>query len=126
MSDFDRLLALAKEYGVSIEALLNGGPMINEPHTAPAWKQVAAYTAAEKMRLTRRMHILFLLAVVGGLFWPLIDWMGLEGIPFCDTLTNFGQGIGFGMLLVGALITSRYWPKIQTQKQRFKQWLRRK
>ena len=126
MPDFDILLILAKEYDVSIKALLNGGPVVNAPHTALAWKQVAVYTDTEKMRLTRRMHILFLLTAAGGVLWPVIALLGLEGNPLWDALAGFRQGISFGMLLVGALITSRYWPKIQAGKQHLKQYLRRR
>lgn len=88
-----------------------------DPEMEETVLKVADYSNQEKLRLTRRLHWLFLAAIGALMLAFLVSFWELTG-PFFDFLSGMGQGVALGMLIVGALFTSRYGAKIRNFKRR--------
>lgn len=121
MPDLDVLIELADYYEVEIRELLDGerkNETMNETEKDTLLK-VADYSNKEKARFTRRIHILFLAAIAFFILYAALETVGLADDGITEDIASFALGFVLGMLLVGALFTSRYAAKIRTAKQRF-------
>ena len=114
MPDFALLVELGRRYGVTVDELLDGGRCAErtEKEGEKAMEKSADYTRQEKQTLTRRFHRLFwaaglLLAVAIALQIAELT----DRFPW-DFLSGLGQGTALGMLIVGALFTSRLGPRL--------------
>lgn len=118
LPDFDVLLELSRFYGVQIDEIMNG--MRAEEEMKPEEKtlnQIAEYTAEEKKQMMGRIHLLFLAGVIGMILFGIIEFGGIVS-PLTDFLSGLGLGVAFGMLIFGAIMTSRYAKEIQAAKRR--------
>jgi len=128
MPDFALLIEIAAMFEVGVEELLDGErkkdmskekeEMTENHETKETMQKVADYHNHEKMKVAKRLHILFLAGILA-----LIGYMILEDQGFMEYegYAEFGSillGFVFGMLLVGALYTSRYMGKIKACKMR--------
>lgn len=80
--------------------------------------KVADYSNQEKEKLTGKMHIMFLVGIAAFLVYMVLDIMGLASAGIYEDIASFSLGWVFGMLLLGALYTSRYMAKIRAFKLR--------
>ena len=80
--------------------------------------QVADYSGEEKARLTRRMHGMFIAGLLGFTAFLVITLLGLDKTAPYETIGSFGLGIGFGMVIIGTIFTSKYAARIREFKQR--------
>lgn len=120
MPDFDLLIAMAKYYDVGMEEILSGERTEEtmDKQTEETMYQVAQYTNEERAGFTKRLHGMFLAGIVGFLLFAAFDILGLaEQAPY-EALASFGLGCSFGMLIVGAIFTSRYAARIRKTKAR--------
>ena len=116
LPDLDILIEMADYYDVELRELLDGerkSEKMNRELEETVLK-VAEYSNEDKIKLTKRMHLLF----IGG-FVAAVTYMILL---FTDRSDNFlgGMclGITFGMMIVGVLMTSKYAAKIRTYKRK--------
>lgn len=116
LPDLDILIEMADYYDVELRELLDGerkSDKMNKELEETVLK-VAEYSNEDKMKLTKRMHLLF----IGG-FVAAVTYMILL---FTDRSDNFlgglCLGITFGMMIVGVLMTSKYAAKIRTYKRK--------
>ncbi|MBO5113453.1 MAG: helix-turn-helix transcriptional regulator [Lachnospiraceae bacterium] len=116
LPDLDILIEMADYYDVELRELLDGerkSEKMNKELEETVLK-VAEYSNEDKIKLTKRMHLLF----IGG-FVAAVTYMILL---FTDRSDNFlgGMclGITFGMMIVGVLMTSKYAAKIRTYKRK--------
>ena len=116
MPDISLLVEIAEFYDVSISEIIDGerkSEKMNKELEETVLK-VAEYSNEDKIKLTKRMHLLF----IGG-FVAAVTYMILL---FTDRSDNFlgGMclGITFGMMIVGVLMTSKYAAKIRTYKRK--------
>ena len=79
---------------------------------------VADFSNEEKANLTKRMHILFLVALVFLTFLLVTLFMDTWEGPIVDFLQGVGLGVGYGMIIVGAIMTSKYGRQIREYKRR--------
>ena len=107
---------MADYYDVELRELLDGerkSEKMNRELEETVLK-VAEYSNEDKIKLTKRMHLLF----IGG-FVAAVTYMILL---FTDRSDNFlgglCLGITFGMMIVGVLMTSKYAAKIRTYKRK--------
>ena len=124
LPDLDLLIELADLYGVELREILDGERVreqMNKEIEETA-RKVADYSGMEKEKLTRRIHWLFLAAVACFILYMVLDIYGLTGSGVTEKLADASLGVVFGMLMMGALYTSRFFPKIMQAKKR---WLRR-
>lgn len=119
LPDLDILMQLADYYSVELREILDGERRTQnmDPEMEETVLKVADYSNQEKLRLTRRLHWLFLAAIGALMLAFLVSFWELTG-PLFDFLSGFGQGVALGMLIVGALFTSRYGAKIRNFKRR--------
>lgn len=105
LPDLDLLLELADLFAVDLRELLTG-----EGETA---RQIAAYSDEEKKRSSRRLNRLLLVGVAAACVS-----IPLAAFPAVSFLESFAQGCVLGVLLVGALMTSRWGEQIRAAKRR--------
>ena len=116
MPDLDMLIELADFYNVDIREIIDGEQKsedMNEELKETVLK-VAEFGNEDKLKIARRMNKLF----IGGLVAAIISMI----LVLTDNNDNFFgglcQGITFGMMIVGVIMTSKYASKIRECKMR--------
>ncbi|MBD5101678.1 MAG: helix-turn-helix transcriptional regulator [Subdoligranulum sp.] len=120
LPDLSLLIEIADLYGVELREILDGERIqknMNKEIEETA-RKVADYSDMEKERLTRRIHYLFVFAVLCFIVFMGLDAFGLAEAGATEAIADIALGFVFGMLLVGALFTSRVYPKIRQFKQK--------
>ena len=116
LPDLDILIEMADYYDVELRELLDGERKSEkmDKELEETVLKVAEYSNEDKIKLTKRMHMLFI-----GEFVAAVTYMILL---FTDRSDNFlgglCLGITFGMMIVGVLMTSKYAAKIRTYKRK--------
>ncbi len=120
MPDLDVLIELADYYGVEIKEILDGerkDEKMNKDLKETVLK-VADYSNEEKIRLTQRMHVLFLVGITAFAIYMVLEINGLADSGYTATIAGFALGLDCGLLILGAIYTSRYMSKIKAFKMR--------
>lgn len=120
MPDLDILIQLSDYYDVDIKEVLDGerkGEKMNKEMEDMILK-VADYSNEEKEKITRRMHILYLVAVAAFAVYLVLDITELADSGVTAIIGDFLMGVSFGMLVCGAIFTSRHMRKIREFKMR--------
>ena len=120
MPDLDILMELSDLYEVDLREILSGerkSERMNE-ELKETVLQVADYSNEEKTRLLRRMHWLFIAGLIGFATFLVITLLGLDTTSPYEGIGSFGLGIAFGMVILGAVFTSKYAAKIRRFKLR--------
>lgn len=120
MPDFDLVIEIVNYFEVSIDEFLDGerkNDMIDKK-TEEKLLKVASYENAEKQKMLRRICRLFLLGIAAFILYGVLDVMELTKTGIYEDIASFSLGLVFGMLLLGALFTSRYMGRIHAFKQR--------
>lgn len=117
LPDLDILVEMSDYFKVNLRELLEGernGVKMDRDLEETVLK-VADYSNEEKRKLTKRMHWLFIAGFVAAVIYMVL--------LFTDNADNFVgglcQGITFGMMIVGVIMTSSYAAKIRAFKLRF-------
>ena len=116
MPDLDLLLELADFYEVDIREIIDGERKSEkmDKELKDTVLRIAEYSNEDKLKITRRMHLLF----IGGFIVAVVYIM----LVFMDRADNFlgGMclGITLGMMIVGGIMTSKYAAKIRDIKLR--------
>lgn len=116
LPELDILIEMADYYEVELRELLNGerkSEGVNRELEETVLK-VAEYSNEDKLKITKRMHLLF----IGGVFAAILYLV----LIFTDHSDNFLGGlcigIQLGMMIVGVVMTSKYAAKIRAYKMR--------
>lgn len=120
LPDLSLLIEIADLYEVELREILDGERIrkdMNKEIEETA-RKVADYSDMEKERLTRRVHYLFVFAVLCFIVFMGLDALGLAQAGVTEIIASIALGFVFGMLLVGALFTSRLYPRIRQFKQK--------
>jgi transcriptional regulator with XRE-family HTH domain len=120
MPDLDILIQIADYYEVEIREIFDGerkSEKMNKELEETVLK-VADYSNDERKRLTKRMHILFLVGVTAFIVFAILDIMELADSGYTESVASFSLGVSFGMLVLGVIYTSRYMAKIRNFKMR--------
>ena len=75
-------------------------------------------TDEEKAKIVRNIHILFIIAMVFMAILIATNFIDAIDGHLRDFLTGMSMGIGFGMIVVGAVMTSKYAKDIRDFKMR--------
>lgn len=120
MPDFDLLMQIAEYFDVHIEEILDGERKtpILEKATKNTLLKVADYSTNENIIFSKRLNYIFLMGLAAYIVYMLIDIQNLTALPLYDNIASFALGLVLGVLLVGALYTSRYISKIKAFKMR--------
>lgn len=120
LPDLDLLIQIADYHGVELREILNGER--ESEHMDKKMEEtvlkVADYSNQEKMILTRRMHAIFIAGVIAFIVYMILEIKGLTEIDVYEDIAAFALGLVWGILIVGALFTSRYMVKIKAFKMR--------
>ena len=119
MPDLDILIELSDLYDVDIRELLDGERKSEkmDQELKETIEKVADYSNEMKKRVIRNMHWMFLAGVLVGCAHFVLTMMDGQGAmyDFCKGLTS---GVMFGLVIVGAIITSKNAAKIMEAKRR--------
>lgn len=126
MPDFDLLIELAKNYDVEVMEILNGERKDNnmDKQTEELLLKVADYNNDEREFFSKRMCVMFLIAIIGMVIYAGIDILDLEGVQPYKSIVNAVLGFILGILLTGLLYASRYMSKAKAYKMRLLKKLR--
>jgi len=126
MPDFDLLIELAKKYDVEVMEILDGERKDNsmDKQTEELLLKVADYDNEERNFFTKRMCVMFLIAIIGMVIYAGIDILGLAGEQPYEAIVNAALGFILGTLLTGLLYASRYMSKAKAYKVRLLKKLR--
>lgn len=121
MPDLDILIEMADYYKVDLRELLDGerksGTMNKELEETVL--KVADYSNEEKKKLTKIMHWLYIAAVVSFIIFFILLFIEPEESTFWfGYAEGVTLGIPFGMVSIGAIMTSKYAAKIRAFKKR--------
>ena len=128
LPDLPVLVQLADFYGVELRELLNGERNPDTMNSTPngstskdaaeeTARMAADYSSSYTEYLTRRFHIMYLICIVTMFSYLAMRWIDFSALPpTAEVVLSFIQGtclgIGLGMLIVGAIFTSKYGNKI--------------
>ena len=120
MPDFDLVIELTNYFEVSIEEFLDGERKreMMDKKTEETLLKVTDYENMEKMKFSKRLCRIFLAAIAAFLVYAVIDMQGLASTGMYEDIASFALGFVFGVLILGALVTSRYMAKIRALKLR--------
>lgn len=76
------------------------------------------YANEDKVTFSRRLCALFVVAIFAFIVYGVIEMQGLASTGIYEKIANVSLGFVFGMLLVGALFTSRYGEKVRAFKRK--------
>lgn len=125
MPDFDLLIELARYYDVEVGEILNGERRTDnmDTETEELMLKIADYNNVEKSFFSKRMCLMFIVAIIGMLVFAVIDIAGLEITQPYQSIGSAALGFVLGTLLTGLLYASRYITKIRAAKVRLAQKL---
>lgn len=120
MPDLDLLIELAKYFHVEVGEILDGERKENkmEPKEEELVRKIADFSNEERNAVTKRLCLMFVVAVFGMLVYMVIDLLGLSEVYPYEEIVSCALGFIFGTLLTGVLYTSRYLYKIKAAKAR--------
>lgn len=116
LPELDILIEMADYYEVELGELLNGERKSEDMNREleETVLKVAEYSNEDKLKITKRMHLLFIGGVIAAILYLIL--------VFTDHSDNFLGGlcigIQLGMLIVGVIMTSKYAAKIRAYKMR--------
>lgn len=119
LPDLPTLIQLADFYGVELRELLDGKrkpDAMNTPETKSATEEtarkVADYSNDVMEKITRRFHYMYLTSIITVFIYIVMDHFDFSGSPVLQAIQGACLGIGLGMLIVGAIFTSKHGNKI--------------
>ena len=119
LPDLPTLIQLADFYGVELRELLDGErkpDSMNTPETKSATEEtarkVADYSNDVMEKITRRFHYIYLTSIITVIIYIVMYHFDFSGSPVLQAIQGACLGIGLGMLIVGAIFTSKYGNKI--------------
>lgn len=120
MPDMDILIDISDFYGVDLREILDGERKDSQmdKEMKETVLKVAEFSNEEKANILKNMHVLFVAAMVFLIL--LIATQFIDGLNdhLRNFLTGMSMGIGLGMTILGAVITSRYAKTIRDFKMR--------
>ncbi len=119
MPDMDILIDISDFYGVDLREILDGKRKEEsmDKEMKETVLKVVEYGNDEKESMTKRFHMLFIVALV---FLTVTVAMIFIDLPsqISDFMTGLSIGVGYGMVVLGVIMTSRYAKKIRDFKRR--------
>ena len=120
MPDLDILIDISEYYDVDLREILNGERKSEQmdKEMKETVLMVADFSNEEKANLMKRLHILFIVALVFLTFLLVSMFVDIWEGPVLDFIQGMGLGVGYGMIIVGVLMTSKYAKRIRDFKYR--------
>ena len=114
MPDMDILIDISEFYDVDLREILDGERKKEQMDKVmkETVLKVADFENEEKAKLMKRMNLLLMTVLFGTIF--LSPWEG----PVLDVIQGIALGVGYGMIVIGVIMTSRYAKQIREFKLR--------
>lgn len=109
------LKELRREKGLTQEQLAERFGVTNR--SVSRWENGVNMPDLDVM-ISRRLCGVFLAAIAAFCVYGYLDIRGLASTGIYENIADFSLGLVFGVLLLGALFTSRYGAKVQAAKRR--------
>ena len=118
MPDLDILIDISEFYDVDLKDILNGQRKSDnmDKELKDTVLKAAEYSNDDKEKMIKRFHFMFLSALVF-LTVAVVTMFLLTG-PVSDIVNGVCIGVGFGMVVMGVIFTSRYARQIRDFKMR--------
>ena len=118
MPDLDILIDISEFYGVDLKEILNGERKTQKVDTEmkETVLQVAEYSNEDKEKLVKNFNLLFIVALIF-LTVGMAAMFLLTG-PASDLINGVCLGVGYGMVALGVVMTSKYARQIRDFKMR--------
>ena len=120
MPDLDILIDISEFYDVDLKEILNGErksePMDKEMKETVM--KVAEYSNDEKERMLKRFNIMFIALFVFLTLALIVLFVDAWGEQVRALVNGICMGIGYGVVILGVIVTSRYAKKIHDFKMR--------
>lgn len=118
MPDLDILIDISEYYGVDLKDILNGQRKSEDmdKELKDTVLKAAEYSNEDKEKMNKRFHFMFLGALVF-LTIGVVTMFLLKG-PASDIINGVCIGVGYGMVALGVILTSRYARQIRDFKMR--------
>lgn len=120
MPDLDILIQVADYYEVELGEILDGkrkGEQMDRKMEETVMK-VADYSNDDKMKLTKRMHYLFITGTAALIVCIVLEEIGLTEKSLYENIASFALGFSLAILGIGVLFTSRSMGRIRAFKMR--------
>ena len=118
LPDLPTLIQLADFYGVELRELLDGERKPDAMNTTEAKsateetaRKVADYSNDVMEKVTHRFHYMYLISIATVLIYLVMNHFDFSS-PLLQAIQGACLGIGLGMLIVGAIFTSKYGNKL--------------
>lgn len=126
MPDFDLVIEFAKYYEVEVGEILNGERKDHmDSKTEETMLKIADYNNTEREFFSKRMCIMFAIAILGMVVFAVIDILGLERTQPYATIVSVTWGFVGGTLWTGLAYASRYIAKLKASRTRLIKAIRR-
>ena len=118
MPDLDILIDISEYYGVDLKDILNGQRKSEDmdKELKDTVLKAAEYSNDDKEKMNKRFHFMFLGALVF-LTIGVVTMFLLKGLA-SDIINGVCIGVGYGMVALGVILTSRYARQIRDFKMR--------
>ena len=118
MPDLDILIDISEFYDVDLKDILNGQRKSDnmDKELKDTVLKAAEYSNDDKEKMIKRFHFMFLSALVF-LTVAVVTMFLLTG-PVSDIINGVCIGVGYGMVVLGVIFTSRYARQIRDFKMR--------
>ena len=118
MPDLDILIDISEYYGVDLKDILNGQRKSDDmdKELKDTVLKAAEYSNDDKEKMIKRFHFMFICALVF-LTVAVVTMFLLTG-PASDIINGACIGVGYGMVALGVILTSRYARQIRDFKMR--------
>ena len=115
MPDIDVLVELAELYQVDLRDIFNGQRRETnmDKELKDTVMKVAEYSNDEKGKLLKRFHILFIVALVFLTAGMVVIYLDFLPPHLSSFITGVCIGMGYGMTIIGVIMTSKYGRKIR-------------
>ena len=120
MPDMDILIDISDFYEVDLREILDGER--KEDHMDEEMKEtvlkVAEFSNEDKANLMKRIHVLFVIAMVFMAILMVVQFIDGIDSRLMSFIQGVSMGVGFGMIVVGVIMTSKYAKNIRDFKMR--------
>ena len=118
MPDLDILIDISEYYAVDLKDILNGQRKSEDmdKELKDTVLKAAEYSNEDKEKMNKRFHFMFICALIF-LTVGLVAMFLLKG-PASDIINGVSLGVGYGMVALGVVLTSRYARQIRDFKMR--------
>ena len=120
MPDLDMLVELADLYEVDLREIFNGRRRDQEmdKELKETVMQVAEYSTDEKAKMLKRFNLLFTAALIFLTLAIIAFFVDIWPEQVSDMINRLIIGVGYGMVLLGVIMTSKYAKQIRDFKLR--------